>query len=119
VVKPGHLFACYWLPVILVCALIFICSSIPGTDIPSVIASQDKTMHFLIYAALGFFFIRALRGGVKERPAYKLVVFSVFFGLIYGLSDETHQLFVPGRCFDLWDLAVDCLGTLTGAILHR
>jgi VanZ family protein len=112
-------FARYWLPVIVICGIIFFLSSLPGKSIPSVFASHDKTMHFLAYASLGLFFIRGLRSGEKKAAAYKLVVFSVFFGLIYGLSDEVHQLFVPGRSFDLMDVAFDCLGTLAGALVYR
>jgi VanZ family protein len=37
----------------------------------------------------------------------------------YGLSDEFHQLFVPGRDFQLGDLLVDTLGALVGIVLYR
>jgi VanZ family protein len=34
--------------------------------------------------------------------------------ILYGLSDEWHQSFVPGRTPDVWDLVVDAIGALTG-----
>ena len=34
--------------------------------------------------------------------------------LAYGFSDEIHQLFVPGRAFEISDLAMDGLGSLIG-----
>jgi VanZ family protein len=33
----------------------------------------------------------------------------------YGLGDEVHQLFVPGRLFDLADLAADAAGGALGS----
>ena len=35
----------------------------------------------------------------------------------FGISDEIHQSFVPGRSPDLWDLVADSLGALLGAYL--
>ncbi len=37
----------------------------------------------------------------------------------YALSDEIHQLFVPGRAFELFDLMMDCIGILVGLCFVR
>jgi VanZ family protein len=37
-----------------------------------------------------------------------------FVCVAYSLSDEVHQLFVPGRAFQLQDLALDALGSALG-----
>ena len=37
------------------------------------------------------------------------------FALVFGLSDEWHQSFVPGRMADGWDLLADAAGALLGA----
>lgn len=34
--------------------------------------------------------------------------------IIYGITDETHQLFVPGRAFQLSDLVMDAIGSMIG-----
>jgi len=44
------------------------------------------------------------------------VAITVGFCVIYGLADELHQLLVPARVFDGWDLAADALGAAFGAV---
>jgi VanZ family protein len=39
-------------------------------------------------------------------------LFSIFFGVIYALSDEIHQSFVPGRSADIFDFIADCIGVV-------
>jgi VanZ family protein len=56
----------------------------------------------MIYATLGFF-------TVKAHPHRPYPVF--MFCLVYGLSDEIHQTFIPLRQFELLDLLADALGS--------
>lgn len=49
----------------------------------------------------------------------KVFVFSLLFCTLYALSDETHQLFVSGRAFELIDLALDFVGSLVGISLAK
>ena len=54
-----------------------------------------KNAHFFIYLVLGLFVINALRrSGVR---GYRCVVFSLLICILYAISDELHQVFVPGR----------------------
>ncbi len=39
---------------------------------------------------------------------------AVLLSMLYALSDETHQLFVPGRAFQVVDLIIDFIGSITG-----
>ncbi|WP_114313987.1 VanZ family protein [Thermus caldifontis] len=65
----------------------------------------DKGAHFLAYGLLGFLLGVALR---DFRPAF-------FLAALYGVVDEWHQSFVPGReAFGL-DLLADFLGAYLGA----
>jgi len=41
-----------------------------------------------------------------------IMVFSVLFCFFYGMSDEWHQSFVPGRDADWLDLAADTMGAV-------
>jgi VanZ family protein len=36
----------------------------------------------------------------------------VLFCIIYGISDEFHQSFIPGRFPNIWDVLADGLGAL-------
>ena len=66
--------------------------------------------HFCEFAGLGFLmcnFLFALKD--KLRP-----FLSIFFSVVYAISDEIHQYFVPERACQLSDLAVDSCGVVFG-----
>lgn len=74
----------------------------------------DKIAHFMLYAILGLLALRA-----HPRQPYPCFLFC----LMYGLSDEVHQTFVPLRQFELLDLCADALGSAcaisTSSIMFR
>jgi VanZ family protein len=45
----------------------------------------------------------------------RVVAAAALFAIIYGATDELHQLFVPGRNADLYDVFADGIGGLLGA----
>ena len=50
-----------------------------------------------------------------QRPAEAVLRWApVLFASLYGISDEVHQLFVPGRTFSIQDMMADGLGALAG-----
>jgi VanZ family protein len=90
-------------------AFIFALSSV--SDVPGLPGGMsDKTGHALLYAGLGFLLVRALARGRLAMIGAGTAVLTILIAAGYGLSDETHQLFVPGRQFDLLDLAADGVG---------
>jgi VanZ family protein len=108
-----------WLPPAVYCLLIFSASarpSLPGMD---AFAHQDKLVHGLAYAVMGALFHRALNISLPPRFQGLTVTLAVVLATLYGLSDEFHQSFVPGRTAAAGDLAADSLGGLVGALLHR
>ncbi len=102
-----------WLVAILWAAFIFILSSIPGWKLDFVppIWGWDKLAHVVLYAVLGVLILRAL--GFR-RAAFGL---AIIFSVAYGLFDELHQVFVPGRTPSLADLAADAVGSTIGVML--
>ena len=50
-------------------------------------------------------------------PAVVLMVLILMITTAYGLTDEFHQRFVPGRTADVRDLAADTIGALFGILL--
>ncbi len=92
---------------ILYSSLIFSLSSVPGKEIPSQVSPYSLLFHFflyLFYGALVFlFFINWKR--------------SIAFGILYALSDEIHQYFVPGRACDPIDFLVDSIGIIIAVII--
>lgn len=104
----------YQLPAILWAALIYITSSIPTAKLPSVdFPSFDKGVHFFIFFTLAALTHRAVRFQDRIPFATKHHVFStVLLVVSYGLVDEFHQYFVPGRNPSVLDLIADGVGAL-------
>ena len=75
-----------------------------------------KLAHFSIYSALGFSLNAACYNDYKLsrkiRPVFVLGV-----GLLYAISDELHQYFVPGRAMKFTDVIIDFLGIAFGAFI--
>lgn len=109
----------YWLTVLIWMGVIFYFSSLPGEDIPALFPLQDIVFHAMVYAALAYLFIRALKNTCPKLSMRKLIFFTVVFGIIYGLTDEFHQSFVPGRNASFSDLFIDTVGTFMGSIFYR
>lgn len=101
-----------WVPVIAWMAVIFTMSAQPGSALPGRFAMEA---HFAEYAILGFLVARAL--AVRTRGWRSALAGAVIIGSLYGITDELHQAFVPGRTPDVADWAVDTLGAMTGAAL--
>ena len=97
-----------WGPALLWAAAVFTASSRPTLPhLPSVLG-WDKLQHSAAYAVGGALIARALGGGRREA------VLAVLLGILYGVSDEVHQLFVPNRNSSALDWAADTLGVLAG-----
>jgi len=107
----------YWIPVLIYATIIFYLSAMPGKDIPQVFAFQDKLVHILEYLGFGLLVNRAFWaygwGGRKMRFWLALAVC-----VLYGLSDEFHQLFVPYRSASLFDVLADLAGSLTAGLFY-
>jgi VanZ family protein len=74
--------------------------------------APDYAMHFLAYFVMGILTVRAFARGVADPVAGRLAGYSMFFSLAYALSDEWHQMFVPGRVASFEDILADGLGIL-------
>jgi VanZ family protein len=97
------------------CGIIYILSSIPSLSFPPPFPHFDKLVHFFEYGGLGALVVMGMRRAEYEYSGRMLVVVPVVFCLLSGLSDEVHQLFVPGRMFSLADLAADVAGAACAA----
>ncbi len=118
-----RLFLWYWMPVLAYAGIIFALSSLsrPEEIVPSLLEEVgDKTLHALEYGVLGILCYRALRRAAGGWAAAQALPVAVMAALVYGLTDEIHQAFVPLREADLWDLAADGIGaTLLTWAWHR
>jgi VanZ family protein len=108
----------FQLPLIAWCVFVYTASSIPSKNIPALGMYFDKVIHFGVYGTLcwlahvAFHFQR--NSSLKNYSLLAAIVFTV----IFGMSDEFHQLFTPGRSADILDLAADTFGGLVYSAIY-
>jgi VanZ family protein len=101
----------YWMPVMLLCAALFIQSAYPSPKALPSFAWSDKILHFAVYGCLAVLFCRGFNSFKCLKKRWKLLFFlAVAASTLYGLSDEWHQTFVAQRSADMADAVADFLG---------
>ena len=82
-----------------------------------------KSAHFTEYMLLGFFLMGAFAKPASEKQEKKKngrmmeMLLSLGTGVLYAVSDEIHQIFVPGRSCQAFDVMIDSSGVLSGAFI--
>ena len=105
-----------WGPAAAMMALLFLASSLPGSS-PMLRRGFNLTAHALAYGLLGGLLLHALAGGRWRSITIRTAAAAVIVTGMYGLSDELHQRFVPGRAAELIDLGADLVGALCGVLV--
>ncbi|MEA1986357.1 MAG: VanZ family protein [Candidatus Marinimicrobia bacterium] len=97
--------------------LIFYVSSIAGNHLPKFkILSFDKIIHCCVYFVFGILIFLA----INEKGKYhnkQILFLTIIIGLLYGISDEIHQLFVLNRSASVYDVIADFIGVIIGSFL--
>ncbi|HWQ88798.1 MAG TPA: VanZ family protein, partial [Desulfitobacteriaceae bacterium] len=76
-----------------------------------------KNAHFFAFLALSILVINAgRRSGLKGLRWFLL---GLGFCILYAISDEIHQLFVPGRGAQVLDVLIDSAGVFVGSIIYK
>ena len=91
---------------------IFSFSSLSGNQLT--IQLPDKPIHLFLYSFMGLLVVRALSGGLPARVSSVIAGGALVVTIGYGITDEFHQSFVPGRSADLQDLYADIAGAILG-----
>ncbi len=97
-------------------AVLFWLSSQPAIDAPLLFPGQDKLFHAGVYGLLAAALLGAQpagRRGYGRRQAW----LAAALASLYGITDEVHQAFVPGRSADVWDWVADTAGAALAAWL--
>lgn len=92
-----------WWPALLNMLFIFYVSSLPGDVVGGLGLGKESyhiNGHFLMFFVLG----------VTLFKATKSFFWSALLGVLYGVFDEFHQVFVPGRSAGIFDVFVDSIG---------
>ena len=108
----------YWLPFLAYAGLIYFFSSISHPSYPFTFYSVDKFYHIGEYAILGILVIRLLKMYFPDLGYKRLKILAILLTILYGMSDEFHQYFVPFRDASLLDLFADGIGSFLGVVVY-
>ena len=109
-----------WHAVVAWLAVIFALSSIPNNfGATEDTLPVDKAVHAIEFGVLAFLVTwLGLRATIAHHDApltAAVAVGAVLFALAYGVIDEAHQRFVPGRDPSWADFGADAAGAVAGA----
>jgi len=103
----------YWIATILYCAGIFYMSHKPAlTNFELPFAGADKLIHATMFGVLALIVSVGLRRSGNVLSFARQFYLPIAFAMLYGISDEIHQYFVPGRHFDPFDIVADTAGAV-------
>jgi VanZ family protein len=112
-------FTRYQLPLFVWAVIIFWLSSLtalPHIKVP--IIGADKLAHMSVYFVFCWFSRRALFFQNASQFIKKWSLLGAFvLTCLYGYFDEVHQLYVPGRTYDYFDMLADAIGASFFVIL--
>ena len=80
------------------------------------IPDADKLGHFTLYVVEAWLLYRSVRWPGKPRFSSTRALAIVGAMAIWGVADETHQKWIPGRSMEGGDVAADVMGAAAGAI---
>jgi VanZ family protein len=104
-------------PLVIYWIVLLTATSFPTTSIPTMVIS-DKVMHFTAYFGLGILLNLTLMFQ-NRYPVLKIknAFYTLLIGSVYGVIDEVHQYFIPGRSMEFLDFLADFLGLVLAVIL--
>jgi len=104
----------YWLPVYLYAGAIFYLSSVSVLHAPEQqfgITISDAAKHIVEYAILSFLLFRAFTNANSRSIKTKAYLLAITLSILYGITDELHQFFVPERVCSGLDALFDGIGS--------
>lgn len=106
-----------WIVTIIIAIIIFYLSSLifpPGP--PGGFPWKSIAYHFYAFLFLEAFLLISIIRGKNENKKFFFV--GILIILMYAVSDEIHQLFVPGRACSFSDFLTDSAGILFASLLY-
>lgn len=108
--SDGEKFVRYQLPPLVWAAIIFGESSISGHKLPTTPLGTDKLAHVAVFFILCWLSFRGFKYQSSKLASKMSLYLALVVTILYGFFDEFHQLYVPGRSADIYDMAADALG---------
>ncbi len=116
---PALARAIRWVPAVLWMGSIFYLSHQASPLGSLAEATSDRLAHVSLYTGLALTLYWALARPTSNgsgAPAWVPVAIAFALTVLYGVTDELHQAFVPGRVASEADLASNAIGALIGVI---
>ena len=102
---------------VLIAIMIFYVSSLTFKPGPPIAFNwKPIAYHFYTFLFFAVFLLISLtKGNLKNK---NLFLTAIIIAILYGISDEIHQLFVPGRLFTISDILTNSSGILFAVLLY-
>ncbi|MCC7071933.1 MAG: VanZ family protein [Deltaproteobacteria bacterium] len=116
--RPASQVAIRYLPALVGAVAIFAVSSMSRPPIPEILEfwNSDKLLHAIAYAGLATLILIGARARTGHL-GWSARLEAALGATLYGMSDEWHQSFVPGRGMSSYDLIADTAGACLGAFV--
>ena len=105
-----------WGPAVFYAVILFTLSSFSSLPSPPV-GVTDKVEHFTAYGGFALTLLWGLSGGRLSAMSWGAALAAVAIASVYGVTDELHQYFVPGRSSDVHDWVADTSGAGLAVLL--
>lgn len=106
----------YWLIVFIFMSIIFYYST-TSLKIKPYYPNQDKTLHFVVYAGLGFLMKRAFFNTLFSNKKKVAIYISILSASFFGAFIEVCQIYC-NRSFEIADIIANSLGATAGCFLY-
>ena len=91
------------------------CSGRRVEGLPETFDGSDKVVHFALYGLMATLVAR-VHAVARTRPLGMYA--AILIVSVFGVTDELHQHFTPGRTMDVWDWVADTLGAMMATVMY-
>jgi len=104
-----------WLITIIMAIIIFYVSSLIFSGSGGSTSYIGYVYHFTAFSYLALFLLISLTNG---KYSTNLIILGIILAILYGISDEIHQYFIPGRDSSIKDILINSIGILITGIAY-
>ena len=103
-----------WMITMLIAIAIFYISTLTFGPSSRITGNKSIIYHIGIFFLFSLFLlISSVKGGKKS-----LIPIAVIIAIFYGVLDEFHQYYIPGRFFSIFDMMINTLGILIASVIY-
>jgi len=103
-----------WAAVVIIATGIFYISTWPGN------AESGSSVKQVVYHVSAFFFLAFFLfiASLKGKKNTGIIIFAFLLAIFYGILDEIHQSFTPGRSPSLGDVFLNLIGIFYAFMIY-